>query len=303
MRYAKGHGTGNDFIILPDADDRLSLGADVVRRLCDRRIGIGADGVLRVVRRRAAGSGEPEWFMDYRNADGSIAEMCGNGIRVFAKYLIEHGLAVGPELVIATRAGTRVVRREASDGARSAEGRVEGGMGADLYSVQMGPVAVTGASAAVLDGRRYEGLAIDVGNPHLACIVDRPVASFELTSPPEVDPAAFPDGVNVEVVRPTGERAIEMRVVERGSGETRSCGTGAVAAAAAAASAAGQWPGTAGGSGGSAAWLDSPALWTVDVPGGRLTVGFDAAGSLLTGPAVMVAEGRIAESWLVNGSG
>src|SRR5215470_18361518 len=106
MRYAKGHGTGNDFIIVPDVDDQLELGAEVVRRLCDRRTGIGADGVLRVVSRT---SGPAPWFMDYRNADGSIAEMCGNGIRVFARYLLDHGLAAGPELIIATRAGVRSV--------------------------------------------------------------------------------------------------------------------------------------------------------------------------------------------------
>src|SRR5215472_14758701 len=102
MRFAKGHGTGNDFVILPDADDCLDLGPGLVRRLCDRRAGIGADGVLRVVRASAPGAdgdgaGGAEWFMDYRNADGSIAEMCGNGIRVFARYLLEHRLAAGPE--------------------------------------------------------------------------------------------------------------------------------------------------------------------------------------------------------------
>src|SRR5258708_7558763 len=104
MRYAKGHGKGNDFIIVPDLDDQLELGADVVRRLCDRHEGIGADGVLRVVSR----SSDPApWFMDYRNADGSIAEMCGNGIRVFARYLLDHGMAAGPGLAIATRTRAR----------------------------------------------------------------------------------------------------------------------------------------------------------------------------------------------------
>jgi diaminopimelate epimerase len=276
MRYAKGHGTENDFVVLPDLDDRLDLGPELVRRLCDRRAGIGADGVLRVVRARANGTGGaavPSWFMDYRNADGSVAEMCGNGVRVFARYLIDHDLAAGPEIAIATRAGTRVVRQ------------VDGG----LFEVQMGPARVGGASWAVIGGRRYDGLAIDVGNPHLACVVDRPVSEFDLSRPPEVDPAAFPDGANVEVVLLTGERAVRMRVHERGSGETLSCGTGAVAAAVAAAVATGNWP-------------DGSVPWTVDVPGGRLTVTAGQAASSLTGPAVIVAEGEIVDSWLATTS-
>src|SRR5262249_18351686 len=121
MRFAKGHGTGNDFVLLPDPDGRLELPAAAVARICDRHAGLGGDGILRIVRSAAAGpqAGEwagraaaqgAEWFMDYRNADGSIAEMCGNGIRVFARYLLAHGLAAGPELAIGTRAGVRVVR-------------------------------------------------------------------------------------------------------------------------------------------------------------------------------------------------
>ncbi len=151
--------------------------------------------------------------MDYRNADGSVAEMCGNGIRVFARYLLDHGLASGPELAIGTRAGIRTVRLEA-------DGR---------YSVDMGAALVTGKAAAVIGGRSYRGLGVNVGNPHLACVVSEPVAGFDLSVPPEVDAAEFPDGVNVEVVRVTGDRSAEMRVHERGSGETQSCGTGAVA--------------------------------------------------------------------------
>jgi len=268
MRYAKGHGTGNDFIIVPDVDDQLELGAEVVRRLCDRRTGIGADGVLRVVSRT---SGPAPWFMDYRNADGSIAEMCGNGIRVFARYLLDHGLAAGPELAIATRAGTRTVRQEP---------------GGEL-TVDMGP-AITGRTGwALMGGRRYTGLAVFVGNPHLVCLIGKPIAGVDMSEPPEVDENAFPHGVNVEVARIAGKHAIEMRVRERGSGETLSCGTGAVAAAVAAAATTEGWPGDADGT-----------RWTVDVPGGRLTVVPSATASLLTGPAVIVAEGETRLSWL-----
>ena len=267
MRYAKGHGTGNDFIILPDLEDRLPLSAELVRQLCDRRTGIGADGVLRVVTGL-----EAPWFMDYRNADGGVAEMCGNGIRVLARYLMDRGLASGPEVTIGTRAGVRAVRREA------------GGQ----FSVDMGPARITGKSSAEISGVSHPGLAVDVGNPHLVCVVSGPVSEFDLSAPPMVDDAEFPDGVNVEVVRLTGDRSVEMRVHERGSGETRSCGTGAVAAAAAAAATTGLWPGS-----GSDRWL-------VHVPGGTLTVTPSEVGSVLTGPAVIVAEGETEPGWHIG---
>ena len=279
MRFAKGHGTGNDFLILPDPDGAMAVPPNLVARLCDRRTGLGADGILRVVRVRAAGDAVPggaagpagaaEWFMDYRNADGSIAEMCGNGIRVFARYLLDHGLAEGPELAVATRAGLRLVRAE------------PGGE----YTVDMGAPSVGGHAVAEIGSGPHDGLAVSLGNPHLACVVERPVAEFDLTAAPVVDRGEFPDGVNVEVVRILGERHLEMRVHERGSGETMSCGTGAVAAAVAAA-ANGQ-PRLTG-------------VWTVQVPGGTLTVTLTPATSLLTGPAVIVAEGQLDEAWLAE---
>ena len=274
MRFVKGHGTGNDFVILPDPDSALALSARLVAELCDRHTGLGADGVLRVVRTEAAGvpqaAGQAaEWFMDYRNADGSEAEMCGNGIRVFARFLLDRGLAAGPEIAVATRSGTRVVRAAA------------GGE----FSVDMGPAEVLGPGSALLAGRPVTGLAISVGNPHLACLVAEPVAGIDLSAPPVLDPDQFPAGANVEVLRITGERRVEMRVYERGSGATLSCGTGAVATAVAAASAAGEWP--------------EPARpWTVDVPGGRLAVTPGVTASLLTGPAVLVAAGELDPGWL-----
>ncbi|HUZ35070.1 MAG TPA: diaminopimelate epimerase [Streptosporangiaceae bacterium] len=273
MRFAKGHGTGNDFVILVDPDAGQGLSPALAVRLCDRRTGIGADGVLRAVRTRAVeAAGVPggfqlaEWFMDYRNSDGSVAEMCGNGIRVFARYLAGRGLAQGPAFAVATRSGVRQVRLE-DDGTVTAE---------------MGRAAVLGPGRAVIGGRPWDGLRVSVGNPHLACLVGMPLAGFDLTVPPELDPAQFPEGGNVELVLPTGPRALQMRVHERGSGETRSCGTGAVAAAAAAATAAGRDDGT----------------WQVTVPGGQLTVELAAGASWLGGPAVIVAEGELNPAWL-----
>jgi diaminopimelate epimerase len=272
MRFAKGHGTENDFVILPDPDDEIDLSDGLVARLCDRRAGLGADGVLRAVR---AGAGPAGWFMDYRNADGSIAEMCGNGIRVFARYLLDHGLADDDAFAVATRAGTRWVRAEASG---------------DI-TVDMGPPRVLGAGQAVLAGRAFDGLAVSLGNPHLACVTGEPLDRFDLSQPPGLDPGQFPDGANVELVRFAGEAHIEMRVHERGSGPTRSCGTGAVAAAVAAA--------CAGRPDGAVAAGPPPAgTWTVDLPGGRLLVTLDSQTSFLSGPAVIVAEGEIDLAWL-----
>jgi diaminopimelate epimerase len=277
MRFAKGHGTGNDFVILPDPDGLLDLPAGLVARLCDRHAGIGGDGVLRVVRTAAAGDLMPgsqaaEWFMDYRNADGSLAEMCGNGVRVFARYLLTEGLASGPGLAVATRAGLRLVRVE-PDG---------------QLTVDMGGARVAGHGSVLLGSQQLAGIAVSVGNPHLACLTADPVAGIDMTDPRVLAPADLAGGINVEVLRITGEHEIEMRVHERGSGLTLSCGTGAVAAAVAAAVSAGDWQ-------------SGRALpWAVHVPGGRLTVTPSATASLLTGPAEIVASGEIAVSWLAD---
>ncbi|WP_433497322.1 diaminopimelate epimerase [Sphaerimonospora sp. CA-214678] len=266
MRFVKGHGTENDFVILPDPDARLELTAAGVAALCDRRAGIGADGVLRVARTErcaevADQAGAAEWFMDYRNADGGIAEMCGNGVRVFARYLVEAGLAAAGEFGVATRAGVKRVRlAETGD-----------------VTVEMGRPLVLGASRTTVGGRTYDGLNVNMGNPHLACLIDDPVAGLDLGREPEFDREVYPDGVNIELINVVGDHAVVMRVHERGSGETRSCGTGAVATAVAAARAAGELTGA----------------WQVRVPGGTVTVTLEADTSHLSGPAVLVASGVI----------
>ena len=262
MRFVKGHGTENDFVILPDPDGSLDLTPALVAEICDRRAGIGADGVLRVVRSKALGrDGDPEWFMDYRNADGSTPEMCGNGARVFARYLVESGLAAPGDLSIGTRGGVRAVRL---------------GPSGDV-TVDMGAPEVLGESRALLAGHPHDGLGVSMGNPHLACPITEPVAGLDLAREPSYDTAFFPYGVNVEFYRPLGPGRVEMRVYERGVGETRSCGTGTVATAVAAAHAEGRAEGT----------------WEVTVPGGTLTVILDGRTSFLRGPAVLVAEGEL----------
>ncbi len=280
VEYAKGHGTGNDFVILPDPAGRLNLTPELVAALCDRRFGLGGDGVLRVVRTAAvaaatgdgaltgsvaAAVADTEWFMDYRNADGSLAETCGNGIRVFARFLVTRGWAPA-ETVVGTRAGPVATL-----------------VGDDVVTATMGRVQVLGPQRARVAGRELEGLAVDCGNPHLVCPVpeDTALAALDLTRPPVTDPAAFPHGVNVELVDPQpavdADAYLRMRVYERGVGETLSCGSGAVAAAAA-----------------HLHRLERPAgVVAVEVPGGRLTVSLTAGEAALSGPAVLVAHGTV----------
>lgn len=281
--FTKGHGTENDFVLVPDLDGTAGLTASEVRWLADRRAGIGGDGVIRVVPTaladeplvRELASAAP-WFMDYRNADGSVAEMCGNGTRVFAAYLHREGLQDDDELTIATRAGLKRVRR------------VEAGYAVDLGAATVDEsdhARAKGFNAVVTTRGADElpGLRVDVGNPHTVVLLppETDLDDLDLTAPPHVAPT--PDGgTNVELVHIVGPGHIAMRVHERGVGETRSCGTGAVAAAAA------------------TRWWEGPsadnAQWIVDVPGGRLTVTFTPAGTAeLAGPAVLVADG---ETWL-----
>lgn len=293
LHAVKGHGTRNDFVLL-DGRDGLGLSADLVRALADRRGGVGGDGVIRLVASSAdadaaaalAEDPAAEWFMDYRNADGSLAQMCGNGVRVFAAWLERLGLwdpAAG-DVVVGTRAGARRVRRE------------EGPDGDPWYAVDMGTWALPGGAAAVAAGGDVEvavrglpvarpGLRVDVGNPHavLAVASGDELSGADLTAAPVVTPAN-PEGQNVELVLPLGERdeggrrvgVLAMRVFERGVGETQSCGTGAVAAALAVRA----WAGDG-----------APDVWRVQVPGGVLRVTALPDGHAeLAGPAVLVAD-------------
>jgi diaminopimelate epimerase len=251
----KGHGTENDFVVLPDFTAELDPA--LVRALCDRRAGIGADGVLRVV---DSGDG---YFMDYRNADGSIAETCGNGIRVFARYLVAAGLVDAGEMTIGTRSGPRAVAVPADGG--------------DI-TVDMGPATRLAGAEVSIGTSSWKAAGWSMGNPHLVVLDAGLIDSLDLSSPPTVQPVdAYPDGVNIELLEPVGERHVRMRVHERGVGETRSCGSGACAAAVAAMDAAGE-----------------RSTYIVDVPGGRLAVQWrDDGAVLLTGPAVLVASGEI----------
>lgn len=282
-RFLRGHGTQNDFVLLPDHDGRVhgELPADRVRALCHRRAGLGGDGVMRVIRsdaapvRTATHGQDAEWFMDYRNADGSLSEMCGNGIRVFARHLASEGL-VDPAapVPVATRDGVKVITfADPADPTSD-------------ITVDMGTPALLGSTAVGIGERRWAALGVDMGNPHaVAFLADGEDLDSvgELRTPPDHDPAFYPDGVNVEFVVRRGPAHVGMRVHERGSGETRSCGTGACAVMVATAIADGESAGT-----------EPPRDrdYRVDLPGGTLTIRWAREDRILmTGPAVIVAEG------------
>ncbi|QCY46645.1 MULTISPECIES: diaminopimelate epimerase [Glutamicibacter] len=294
LSYAKGHATGNDFVLISDPQDQLVLQAEHVAALADRHFGLGGDGVIRAVPTAAVEEyayqveAQPDayWFMDYRNADGSIAEMCGNGVRLFVHFLIQEQLVdlpVGSTLQIGSRAGVKQVTR------------LEDG-----YAVNLGPWGLIHSEQAndnALDSLvRAHGweqgrpaLSITMGNPHavVALAEMQELSALDLSVAPAVDPVPE-HGTNVEFVVPAeplvseGIGAVTMRVHERGVGETLSCGTGACAAAAAVR----YWAG-------STTVIDD---WVVNIPGGQVGVAFrkneDGTDDvILSGPAVLVGRG------------
>ena len=273
LPFTKGHGTENDFVLLFDERGEIDLSPALVRALCDRRAGIGGDGVLRAIRAGridAGGAFAPDtWFMDYRNADGTTAEMCGNGARVFVEYLErEAGVDATGGVVIGTRGGPHTVTA----------------LGASRYAVDMGAWRLDeegGPEVTVRGWTPRPAVSVSMTNPHavLAALTTDELAGADLCVGPVVTPTP-PAGVNVEIVVPLsmdGARGrLRMRVHERGVGETRSCGTGACAAALAARS----WSGEG-----------APDVWDVEVPGGALVVRIEDGRTVLEGPAVLVADG------------
>jgi len=277
LEVLKGHGTGNDFVIVPDVDAAHDLTPQQVAALADRRFGLGADGILRVVPTSASPevadqAAEARWFMDYRNGDGSTAEMCGNGARVFARYLVDSGLETGPEFAIATRGGVCHVRIED-------DGDITVDMG-----VATGPM-LRAMPVVSIAQQSWNATAVNVPNPHAVVFLDEldELAALDLAKAPLAGPPAmFPDGVNVEFVVRIGapdDRHVRMRVHERGVGETLSCGTGACAVMVAAAG-RDQAP--------------TETSYTVDVPGGTVVVTRRADEHIeLRGPAQLVARATI----------
>ena len=277
MRFAKYHGTGNDFVLIEDLDDRVRLEPGQVAAICDRHRGVGADGVIRIA--AAAGA---HFFMDYLNADGSVAEMCGNGIRCLAKYVFDRGLTRDETFDVGTRAGVKRLTLQTS------------GATMRTASVDMGPPRLRRADIPMVgraddtfvqqplevDGRRYLATAVSMGNPHVVVFLDGDsVEGFPVrTVGPRIEHLPmFPVGTNVEFVHPMGDR-LEARVWERGSGETLACGTGACAVGVAAA----------------VAGL-APRRAVVEFPGGPLEIQWaEDDHVILTGPATHVFDGELA---------
>jgi diaminopimelate epimerase len=272
LTLIKGHGTQNDFLLVPSVDAFTpppTVSPELVAALCDRHSGIGADGVIRVVPPRTEGNSHL-WFMDYRNSDGSVAQMCGNGSRVFVRYLLDTGLLtpdVDGHVRIATRAGEHEVRVHD-------DGTLAVSMGAPSFPAQ-GATPVVSVADATASGS-WNATAVLMPNPHAVVFVgDLDDAGALLHAPAVAPSTVFPDGVNVEFVVVHAPGHLSMRVHERGSGETLSCGTGACAAVVAARLREG---------------AASPNTWRVDVPGGTLTVTETDDDVILRGPAVLVGE-------------
>ncbi len=259
-----GHGTENDFVLIFDPEDKNNISSKQTAAICNRQSGIGADGLIRITKR------DGKWFMDYRNSDGSLAEMCGNGIRVMARYLVDRGHQPAGIFSILTRAGAKFLSvPEVGD-----------------ISVNMGQVQVVdGEITAANNGRLWNGFNINVGNPHAVVFVDSIDEVGDLSDAPVVRPKDFyPEGVNVEFVEFMENGELKMRVHERGSGETRSCGTGTCAVALAATIKKG---------------MRLPARWVIHPPGGRLVVEIDPhSNAVLFGPAVLIADHNL-EPFLV----
>jgi len=289
MEFTLAHGTSNDFVLLTDLEDRLEVSADLVRALADRRSGVGADGVIRV----GGGGPQADVFMDYRNADGSVVEMCGNGVRVVAKHVVDHG-HVTPDHDGVVRVGTRAGVKPVRIVSRHADGRVA------TVAVDMGPPATAPAQVPFdaptgpgplhhldVDGDEVALSAVSMGNPHAVLQVDEVAAApvGHLGPRLERDPR-FPEGVNVGFAEVVGETDLRLRVWERGVGETAACGTGACAAVVA------------------LQQLDLLAAEVaVHLPGGTLLVSHHAGGHVtMTGPAVEVARGHLDAAWLAEAS-
>ena len=251
-----GHGTENDFVLVFDPADEISITTAQTAAICNRESGIGADGLIRITKR------DEKWFMDYRNADGSLAEMCGNGIRVMARYLVERGHQPEGIFAINTRDGIKHLRVPMVD---------------DI-SVNMGKVSDENEEiTAAVEGKIWNGYNINVGNPHAVVFVEKIEDVGSLKDAPVVRPKdAYPEGVNVEFVEIMPNHEAKMRVHERGSGETKSCGTGTCAVALAATMQMKE---------------NLPARWVIYPPGGRLVVDIDPhSNATLTGPALLISD-------------
>jgi diaminopimelate epimerase len=275
LRFTKMQGCGNDFIVVDDMAEEWELDEGAVALLCDRHFGIGADGLILV---RPAGDPDADYLMLYRNADGTPAEMCGNGVRVFARFLADSGRASRGALAVQTLGGVRSVGILRDADAVFSLARVD--MGAPVLEASLIPTTLPGdpvvdAPVATALGE-VRVTCVSMGNPHAIVWVDDVDAASVTTLGPLVETApVFPRKTNVEFAQVVDAGRIRLRVWERGVGETLACGTGACATLVAA-----------------ALTRRTGRRATVELPGGDLDVEWTESGTvLMTGPAETVYEG------------
>jgi diaminopimelate epimerase len=273
MEFAKYQGIGNDFVMIADPADGIRLDGNLVRRLCDRRFGIGGDGVIRVLPGHEGG----ELFMDYYNSDGSIGEMCGNGIRCLALFAREQGMTSETEIKVETRAGLKVVQVEGE--------LVRVDMGPPEFDASRIPVKTAGDPLHVmidLGDVSFEAATLGMGNPHAVIFTEAPEdIPLEQIGPRIETHPMFPEMANVEFAHVESSDDVRMRVWERGSGQTMACGTGACAVAVASRVLAGM-----------------NSTMTVHMPGGDLAVEWkgsidDPSPVYMTGPAEKSFDGTL----------
>jgi diaminopimelate epimerase len=288
VRFAKYHGTGNDFVMVEDLQDEQRLDPALIAAVCARGHGVGADGVIRVVRGDASGGPGADFFMDYSNANGEPAEMCGNGIRCLAKYVFDRGITAKTDLEVDTRGGLKHLRLEVEDGRVR---RVTVDMGAPALERRAIPMTGEPDGTFVgqpleVEGRTFRATAVSMGNPHVVLFLE-PGDDLDDFDVPGLGRLIehlplFPNRTNVEFVRPAEDR-VQVRVWERGSGLTMACGTGACASLVACA-------------------LDGVTGRSSDLefPGGLLHVAWDESDGhvWMTGPAVHVFDGELSDAWL-----
>ncbi|MEN6430863.1 MAG: diaminopimelate epimerase [Coriobacteriales bacterium] len=279
LAFTKMNGLGNDFIVIEDLDQDLDLDSSAVVWLCDRHFGVGADGVILV---RPAMSAEADYAMHYVNADGSVAEMCGNGARCFAKYLVDHGLvsAETSSLMIETLGGIRPVRVTREPDGTMATATVD--MGKPVLETRKIPVLIDDDLACEYPLETPAGTvkitAVSMGNPHAVIWVDDiDEAPVDTIGPLIETHPAFPHRTNVEFAELVDQERIRLRVWERGCGETLACGTGACATLVAAALS-----------------CRTGRTATIELPGGELFIEWDPDEHVyMTGSAAEVFRGAI----------
>ncbi len=280
MRFSKYHGTGNDFVMIEDLAGSLEPTPGFVAAVCDRHKGVGADGIIRI-----APSETADFFMDYWNADGQVAEMCGNGIRCVGKLVYDRGLTERTAIDVDTRDGVKHLELTVRDGAVE---RVGVDMGTPAFARAALPMTGPAEEEFVdepftVDDMKFRATAVSMGNPHLVLIGETDPAEIDVRRiGPELEHSAdFPQRTNVEFVR-IEDGAAHVRVWERGSGETMACGTGGCATLVAAAR-LGLVPRRA------------PVIF----PGGELIVEWAEDDRVfLEGPATFVFDGELDDAWV-----